>query len=180
VGERTMPRTDLKDLKVLALDVDGVLTTGGIGYHDDGSETKVFHVKDGLGIRLLIRSGIRVVIVTGRRSGALSHRCKDLEITDIFDGVRDKAAVLDAVLERTGAAAAQVAFMGDDLPDLGLMKRVGFAVAVADAHDAVRQCADMVTAAKGGCGAVREVCEVLLKAQGRWDAIVKGYHTGWE
>lgn len=165
----------LKDIKLLILDIDGVLTDGSVVYHDDGTETKAFNVKDGLGIRLLMEAGIQICVATGRRSQALLHRCRDLGIEHIFDGISDKAAILDLILDRTGVAAAEAAFMGDDLPDLALMQRVGLAIAVADAAPAVLEKAQMVTAAKGGRGAVREVSETLLKAQGLWENILKRF-----
>ena len=165
----------LKRIKLLILDVDGVLTDGGIIYNDNGSETKVFNVKDGLGIKLLIEAGIVLVIVTGRRSEALYNRCRNLGIDHIFDNVKNKAALLDHILDRTGVLASDVAFMGDDLPDLALMKRVGLSIAVADAHEAVRKHADLVTIATGGNGAVREICEAILKAQGLWGAIFESF-----
>jgi 3-deoxy-D-manno-octulosonate 8-phosphate phosphatase (KDO 8-P phosphatase) len=155
-----------KRIKVLLLDVDGVLTGGDITYTDDGSEVKTFNVKDGLGIKLLMKAGITVGIVTGRRSGALLHRCSDLGIEMIYDGVDNKDAVIDAVLDRTGARADEVAFAGDDLPDIPLMKKVGLAIAVADAHGAVKQVADWVTRSNGGQGAVREISESILDAKG--------------
>ncbi|MBC2693786.1 MAG: HAD hydrolase family protein [Desulfobacteraceae bacterium] len=161
----------LKKIKLLLLDVDGVLTDGSIIYNDNSEETKVFNVKDGLGIRLLMEAGINVCIVTGRRSKALYHRCKNLGITMLFDGVRDKAAVLDIISEQTGVFPEQIAFIGDDLPDLPLMRIVELSIAVADSHEAVLKKACMVTSAKGGSGAVREVCEAILKAQGLWDKI---------
>jgi 3-deoxy-D-manno-octulosonate 8-phosphate phosphatase (KDO 8-P phosphatase) len=153
-------------VKVLLLDVDGVLTGGEIIYTDDGSETKTFNVKDGLGIKLLMEAGVTVGIVTGRRSGALLHRCSDLGIEMIYDGIDNKGAVIDAVVNRTGARADEVAFAGDDLPDIPLMKKVGLAIAVADAHDAVKQVADWITRSNGGQGAVREICESILDAKG--------------
>lgn len=158
----------LREISVLLLDVDGVLTDGRIIYHSDGSETKVFHVRDGLGIRMAREAGIRVGIVTGRASAALRHRCENLGIETVYDGVRDKAAVLDRILNESGVRAGAVAFVGDDLPDLPVMRRVGCAVAVADAHEEVRAAADWVTRRPGGKGAVREVCEALLQARGRW------------
>ena len=165
----------LNNIKVLLLDVDGVLTDGGIIYNDKGAETKVFNVKDGLGLRLLMESGVRICIVTGRRSEALHHRCRNLGISDVFDGVHDKASVLNTIIEKTGAKPEQIAAMGDDLPDLPLMRRVGVAIAVADAAEPVRRTAHMITDAGGGKGAVREVCEAILKAQKRWDHILKGF-----
>jgi 3-deoxy-D-manno-octulosonate 8-phosphate phosphatase (KDO 8-P phosphatase) len=165
----------LKNIKLLILDVDGVLTDGSIIYNDNNSETKVFNVKDGLGIRLLMEAGIELCIATGRRSDALHHRCKNLGIVHIFDNVKDKAAILDLILNQVGVSATEAAFIGDDLPDLALMKHIGLSIAVADAHETVREHADMVTAANGGSGAVREVCEAILKAQGTWGNIVKRF-----
>lgn len=165
----------LKDIKILLLDVDGVLTDGGIIYDDDGTETKIFNVKDGLGIRLLMEAGIHLCIVTGRRSNALISRCKDLGIDHIYDGVRNKVDVLDAILARTGLSAAEVAFIGDDLPDLALMKKIGLSIAVADADKTILENADMVTSAKGGHGAVREACEAILSAKGLWKNILEHF-----
>lgn len=162
----------LKNIKLLLLDVDGVLTDGGIIYSDNGSETKIFNVKDGLGIRLLMEVGIRLGIITGRRSNALSKRCKELGIDLIYDGVANKADALNRMLERTGFSVEEVACIGDDLPDLALMRRTGFSIAVADAHVTLRENADMITSAKGGRGAVREVCEAILKAKGLWESIL--------
>ncbi len=170
-----MSLNKLKHIKLLILDVDGVLTDGGIIYNDNGVETKIFNVKDGLGIRLLMQAGINLCIATGRRSNALYNRCKNLGIEHIFDGADDKAAIFDLILDRTGVSAEQVAFIGDDLPDLALMKKVGLSIAVADAHKTVLKNADMVTSAKGGNGAVREVCEAILKAQGFWENILERF-----
>jgi len=165
----------LERIKLLILDIDGVLTDGGIVYNDNAVETKVFCVKDGLGIRLLMEAGINLCIITGRRSDALHHRCKNLGIDLIFDGIDNKAAIFDLVLDRTGVNAEETAFVGDDLPDLALMKKVGLFIVVADAHQTVLENADMVTSAKGGKGAVREVCEAILKARGFWENILERY-----
>lgn len=165
----------LSRIDLLLLDVDGVLAGGGIVYDDGGAQTKAFDPKDGLGIRLLMEAGIGVGIVTGRRSGALTHRCRDLGIDLVFDGIDDKAAALTDVTARTGVIAEHIAFMGDDLPDLPLMKRVGVAIAVADAHEMVIARADLVTRAAGGHGAVREICEGILKARGLWDAALRRF-----
>ncbi|QTA86444.1 KdsC family phosphatase [Desulfonema magnum] len=164
--------TKMKQIKLLLLDVDGVLTDGSITYTDTGAEIKTFNVRDGAGIRLLMKAGITVGIVTGRRSEALLHRCKNLGIDLIFDGVVDKADVLDAVLEQTGTRSSEVAFMGDDLLDISMMRRVGLSIAVSDAHDTVLEGADMVTERKGGAGAVREASEAILKARGLWEKTV--------
>ena len=166
----------LKDIKLLLLDVDGVLTAGDIIYSEDNSESKVFNVRDGLGLRLLMASGVQVGIVTGRRSKALMRRCEDLGISIVIDGTSEKAAALDQICASSGISAAHMAFMGDDLPDLPIMCRTGCAIAVADAHPVVRQKADVITEARGGHGAVREICEKILKAQGNWDHILERYN----
>ncbi|MBN1228012.1 MAG: HAD-IIIA family hydrolase [Deltaproteobacteria bacterium] len=167
-----MDITKLKRIKLLLLDVDGVLTDGSITYDERGKEIKSFNVKDGLGIRMLLNSGINVGIVTGRSSKAVYHRCHNLGISLVFDGVRDKASALDMILRRTQLLAQEVAFAGDDLLDLPILKRVGLSIAVADAHEIVRNNVDMITLAKGGDGAVREICEHILKAQGLWEDIL--------
>lgn len=156
----------LKGIQLLLLDADGVLTDGGILFNDDGSETKIFNVKDGLGLKLAMDNGIKVGVVTGRKSPALVHRCRDLGIRYLFEGVPDKAEMLEKITERTGVAASQTAYVGDDLPDLALMRRVGLSITVADAHEIVRKKADWTTSAAGGRGAVREVCDAILNARG--------------
>ncbi|MEA3231357.1 MAG: HAD-IIIA family hydrolase [Thermodesulfobacteriota bacterium] len=168
----------LKEIRLLVLDVDGVLTDGYIIYHDDGRETKTFDVKDGFGLRLLQISGIKVCIATGRMSGALHHRCKNLGIELIFDGLRHKAAILDELIEKTGIPPEHMAFVGDDLLDLSIMNRVALAVAVADGQKEILQSAHAVTRSKGGRGAVREVCEAILKSQGKWGALIERIKTG--
>ena len=170
-----MKITDLKRVKLLLLDVDGVLTNGDLIYNDQGAEAKAFNVKDGVGLRLLMGAGVKVGIVTGRRSEAMRHRCRNLGITIIYDDVRDKAAVLDSILTQAGVTPEEIAFIGDDLLDLPIMRKVGLSIAVADAVSQVRQKADMVTTALGGRGAVREVCEAILQAQGHWEKIIKRY-----
>ena len=165
----------LKRIQLLLLDVDGVLTDGGIIYSDAGSETKVFNVKDGLGLKLVMDAGIQVGLVTGRRSEALQHRCRDLGIRYLFDGVRQKDQLLEKILAQIGAVADSTAFVGDDLPDLGLMRLVGLAIAVADAHDLVRKNADWITSSAGGRGAVREVCDALLVARGIWQETIERF-----
>ncbi len=165
----------LKTVKMLLLDVDGVLTRGDIIYDDSGRENKAFNVKDGLGIRLLAQAGIDIGIVTARRSKALTVRCRDLGIERIYDGVSNKGAVLDLILSENRVKAKDIAFIGDDLPDLSLMRRIGVPIATADAHETVRAMCRMTTTAKGGSGAVREVCERILKSQGLWEDILKCY-----
>ncbi|MDM8523084.1 HAD-IIIA family hydrolase [Desulfococcaceae bacterium HSG8] len=165
----------LKKIKLLLLDADGVLTDGSIVYSDSGSEIKTFNVKDGVGIRLLMAAGIKVGIVTGRSSDALCHRCRNLGIVLLVDGIRDKAAVLDRITGQTSIPAQKIAFMGDDLPDLPIMRRVGLSIAVSDADKAVIEHAGMVTKNRGGAGAVREVCEAILDAQGLREKITERF-----
>jgi 3-deoxy-D-manno-octulosonate 8-phosphate phosphatase (KDO 8-P phosphatase) len=167
-----MTQDRLKQIKMVLIDVDGVLTCGDIIYSDSGEQIKIFNVKDGVGIRLLKEAGLKVGIITGRKGQALHHRCVNLGIDLIFDGVRHKDKVIDDITARTGISKEAMAFVGDDLPDLPVMKRVGLAVAVSDAHEIIRQKAHITTRAPGGKGAVREISETILKAQGLWDALI--------
>lgn len=168
-----MTHDTLKQVQLLLLDVDGVLTAGEIIYSDNGEQLKIFNVKDGMGIRLLRDAGIQTGIVTGRSGQALRHRCKNLGVELIFDGTRDKALVLPNIEKKTGVAADRMAFVGDDLADLPIMRRVGLPIAVADAHPEVKRVARIVTLVPGGRGAVREACEMILKAQNRWDDLLE-------
>ena len=165
----------LKNIRLLLLDVDGVLTDGSIIYNEHGEETKVFNVRDGLGIRLLQEAGIHVGIVTGRTSQALIHRCRNLGIELVFDDVRDKITALTIILKQLKISALEIAFVGDDLIDLPVMRRIGLPIAVADAHALVRETALWTTSARGGRGAVREVCEALLKAQKKWRPLLEEF-----
>lgn len=165
----------LNKIKLLLLDVDGVLTDGSIIYDDNGVQIKVFNVKDGLGLRLLMLSGIQVGIATGRSSMALHHRCRNLGITLVFDGLSTKKDVLNAVYEKTGISQDEIGFVGDDVMDLPLMINAGVSFGVADAHESIISHADMITSAKGGHGAVREVCETILRARGTWDELIKRF-----
>ena len=173
-----MIRDRLKQIKMVILDVDGVLTAGEIIYSDTGDQIKIFNVKDGIGIRLLKAAGLEVGIITGRQGKALQHRCENLGIELVFDGVVDKAKALVQVTEQTGVTQNAMAYIGDDLPDLPVMKSVALALAVADAHEMVKACAHMVTDAPGGKGAVREVSEAILKAQGLWDDLIQRLFDG--
>jgi len=170
-----MPENKLKKIKLLLLDVDGVLTDGSVIYNDSGEEIKVFNVKDGLGIRLLMDAGIKVGVITGRTSDALKHRCKNLGIDLFFEGVKDKGSLLNFIFTQTGVASDETAFIGDDLLDLSIMNMIGTPIAVSDAHDSVIKIASIVTSAKGGTGAVREISEAILRAKGMWENILKRY-----
>lgn len=167
----------IQSLRLLLLDVDGVMTDGRLLYHADGTESKSFHVRDGLGLRLLMESGIRAGIVTGRVSAALRKRCADLRIDLIYEGVLNKAEVLADVQKNTGVAADRIGFVGDDIIDLPLIRLVGFSAAPADAHPLVLETVDFVTRTKGGCGVVREVVENILRAQGKWQWALDWFYT---
>lgn len=158
----------MEGIRLLVLDVDGVLTDGRIYMDDQGKETKAYHVRDGYGIRLLMGAGIDVAIITGRLSKSAGHRAADLGIKNIFQGVSDKKAVCMKLLEEKGLAMDQVCFIGDDLQDLPLLKVVGLPVTVSDGVKEVCEAAKYITEKNGGCGAVREVCELILKAQNAW------------
>jgi 3-deoxy-D-manno-octulosonate 8-phosphate phosphatase (KDO 8-P phosphatase) len=158
----------LEGIKLLVLDVDGVMTDGRIFINDQGEETKAYHVRDGYGIRMLMDAGIDVAIITGRRSKSVGHRADDLGIRHVYQGVADKKAVCAKLLEEKGLSGDQVCFIGDDLQDFPLLRLVGLPVAVADAVREVREIALYITEKNGGCGAVREICELILKAQKAW------------
>lgn len=158
----------LGEIKILILDVDGVLTDGRISINDQGEETKAYSVKDGYGIRQLLGAGIEVAIITGRFSKSVEHRAAELGIKRIYQGVADKKAAGLKLLEETRLTVDQACFIGDDLPDLPLLKFVGLPVAVADAVKEVREAARYITEKNGGCGAVREICELILRAQNAW------------
>ncbi|GAB6908502.1 3-deoxy-D-manno-octulosonate 8-phosphate phosphatase [Desulfosarcina cetonica] len=165
--------TRLRQIALFLMDVDGVLTTGQVIYDDAGQETKIFNVRDGVGIRMLMDVGVKVGIVTGRRSMALIHRCRNLGIDLIKDGVRDKSKALIEILNETGVAAENTAFVGDDLPDLPILRRVGLPIAVGDAHALVKQTAAWTTQLAGGCGAIREIAERILVARGEWESLLQ-------
>jgi 3-deoxy-D-manno-octulosonate 8-phosphate phosphatase (KDO 8-P phosphatase) len=163
-------RQKLEPIRLLVLDVDGVLTDGGLLYAATGEVVKQFHVRDGLGIRFLMNAGIEIAIITGRRSEATSARCRELGVRDdlIFQGSRDKAGHLDEIERMLDLSDEQVAVMGDDLPDLPVLDRAGFAACPADAAPEVAAACHFVCGSVGGRGAVRELAELVLKAQRRW------------
>lgn len=168
-------KKNLANIELLLLDVDGVLTDGSITYSDSGEQIKTFNSRDGLGLRLLMDSGIGVGIITGRKSKALEHRCENLGITLLFYGIKDKAKALDSIMLQTGIAARKIAFVGDDLIDLPAIKRVGISFCVSDACPEVKTHCDIITNEKGGQGAVREICESILKEKGLWGAVLDKY-----
>ena len=164
-------------IELLLLDVDGVLTDGSIVYADDGAEIKRFHVRDGSGLKLWHLAGKRSAIVSGRKSRAVERRAAELGVAPVLQGQSEKLPAFGVILTETGLRAEQVCAIGDDLPDLPVLRRAGLSVAVADACSEVRKKADYVTAASGGRGAVREAIEWLLKLQGAWADTV-GRYTG--
>jgi YrbI family 3-deoxy-D-manno-octulosonate 8-phosphate phosphatase len=165
----------LARVQLLLLDVDGVLTPGGVTWNNQGIESKTFHIRDGLGLKLWQRTGCRVGIVTGRASHVVQLRATELGIGIVRQGVEDKLATTEAILAETGVSWEETAFIGDDLPDLAVITKCGVGVAVADACAEVRAAAVIVTQLPGGQGAVREVIERLLRARGSWDSIVARY-----
>ena len=164
-------------VKLLLLDCDGVLTDGRIWILENGEDQKAFHTRDGLGIDLLHRAGLKSGIISGRISTALERRAQSLGVSYLWQGRDDKRAAFVDTLAQAQVTGDEVAFVGDDLTDLPLMVQAGFAVAVADAVAEVKAHAHYVTTLKGGKGAVREVVELILKAQGRWDDLVKSFLT---
>jgi 3-deoxy-D-manno-octulosonate 8-phosphate phosphatase (KDO 8-P phosphatase) len=155
-------------IKLLILDVDGVLTDGQIFLNHKGEEIKAFNVRDGLGLKMLMAGGVDVAIITGRRSGAVEHRGRELGITDVYQGVGKKREICRKLIRKKMLAMEEVCCIADDLPELPMFHEVGLAVAVADAVQEVRDSADLVTTKKGGHGAVRELCEWILKGLGKW------------
>jgi len=166
---------DLSKIKLLLLDVDGVLTDGRIIYDHHGVETKAFDVKDGHGIKMVQRAGIEVGIITGRTSEVVNVRAQELGIAIVHQGAKDKLLPYLEVLAGRGLVDEQVAYVGDDIVDLPILRRVGFAAAVADAVDDVKSLVDYVARRPGGRGAVREVCDLLLKNSGVWSEVTARY-----
>jgi 3-deoxy-D-manno-octulosonate 8-phosphate phosphatase (KDO 8-P phosphatase) len=161
--------------RLFLLDVDGVLTDGGIVYDAEGVELKRFNVRDGHGVVMLRRTGIRLGIITGRNSTVTAIRAKELGIDLVIQGALDKSAALDRMLSETGIPADEIAYVGDDIVDLPVFRRVGFSAAPADAEDYVRDAADFVSSRRGGHGAVREIIEFVLRETGHWEAATSRY-----
>ncbi len=164
-----------KRVKVLILDIDGVMTDGRIVYGIYGDELKFFDVQDGFGITLLDRVGIRTVIVTAKKSRIVKMRARDLKVAKIYQGFADKLIPFNDILKKFKIPAEEACFMGDDLIDMPVLKRAGFAIAVPNAVEEVQKQAHYVTAKMGGRGAVREVCDIILKSQGKWEEAASRY-----
>jgi 3-deoxy-D-manno-octulosonate 8-phosphate phosphatase (KDO 8-P phosphatase) len=152
-------------LRLLVLDVDGVLTDGRLFYGPRGETLKAFHVRDGHGIKQLLARGVEIAVISGRRSAAVAKRCRELGIGHVFQGVDDKLACFETLRARLGCSAAECGAVGDDTPDAPLLRLVGYGFAVADAHLDAQDAARYITRSRGGRGAVREVCDWLLSEQ---------------
>ena len=160
---------------LMGFDVDGVLTDGTLYFTSQGDEMKAFSSPDGHGLKMLQRAGIEVAIISGRRSMALELRARTLGIAELHMGIEDKRAQLIELATQRGIALSQTGYMGDDVVDLPILRACGFSAAVADAHDEVRARVDYVASKAGGRGAVREVCDLILRAQDKWNAAMAEY-----
>ncbi len=168
-------RERCRSVRLILSDVDGVLTDGRVALDDQGRESKRFHVRDGMGIRLWQECGGRFGLISSRRSEAVRRRAREMGMAVLVEGRDDKLAAAREVLEQAGLAPEEACFLGDDLLDVALIRAVGLGVAVADACEEARHAAHLVTQAPGGAGAVRELVEAILKAQGRWEAAIGPY-----
>ncbi len=164
-----------KKLKLLILDVDGVLTDGKLFFDNQGNEYKSFHARDGHGIKLLRQTGVEVAVISGRKSASVALRMKNLGIEHVYQGHEHKVAAFNEIIEKLAITPEQAAHVGDDVLDLPVMIRAGLAIAVNDANFAVKQRADWVTTLPGGQGAVREVCDFIMQAQGTFDSVLSTY-----
>jgi 3-deoxy-D-manno-octulosonate 8-phosphate phosphatase (KDO 8-P phosphatase) len=164
-----------RQIRLVVFDVDGVLTDGGLFIDTDGREHKIFHSRDGHGMKMLQQSGVEIGIISGRSSPAVTHRMNGLGIRHVYQAQQDKLPAFQDLIDRLGLAPAQVAYVGDDVVDLPLLRRVGLAVAVQDAHELVRRHAHWVTACGGGRGAARDVCELIMDAQGTLEPRLASY-----
>ena len=168
----------IKKIKLFIMDVDGVLSDGRIILDADGKETKNFDVQDGFGIVLLQKCGFKTAIISARSAGSVRFRARDLKIDKVYQDAYPKFAAYQSLLKESRLTDSDVCFIGDDLPDLVILNRVGFAVAVSNAVAEVKTAADYVTMKSGGRGAVREVVELILKTHGKWEEIIKIFNQG--
>jgi len=156
----------LAQVRLVAFDVDGVFTDGRFYVSDDGIESKAFNTQDGFGVRQLIDAGVSVAVISGRASGAVEHRMKELGVPSVVLACKDKVAALEDIIAELGITPAECAFVGDDIPDLAALEYAGVSIAVANATPQLLQKCDLTTRASGGAGAVREICDMLLAARG--------------
>ncbi|MCK7458991.1 3-deoxy-manno-octulosonate-8-phosphatase KdsC [Idiomarina aminovorans] len=164
--ERTLLQR-FSGIKLLVLDVDGVFSDGRIYLGNNGEELKAFHTRDGFGMKALKKSGVETAVITGRTSGIVEHRMEHLNVGFIYQGQNDKTAAFNELLEKLKLTTEQVAYVGDDTPDLALIKTAGMGIAVQDAHPSVQQQADYICRCHGGYGAVREICDLIMLSQGQ-------------
>ena len=164
-----------KKIKLVIFDIDGVLTTGALFIGDDGQEYKAFNSKDGHGLRMLQDSGVEVAIITGRKSNVVAHRASDLGISRVYQGKREKLPAYLELLEETGLNHEDIAYVGDDVVDLPVMSKVGLAICVQDGHPFVKKHSHWITDRNGGCGAGRDVCELIMEAQGNLQTMLESY-----
>jgi len=166
-----------QDIKLLIMDIDGVLTDGSLFFDNNGDEYKAFSARDGLGMKMLYEGGLQAALITGRKSTLVEHRANNMNIPLelVYQGYHNKRPAFDDIVKKTGISAQHIAYIGDDLIDLPVMQRVGLGVAVADAHGFVRKHADYVTEKNGGRGAAREVIELILDAQGKLPIMLDQY-----
>ncbi len=163
------------DIRLLILDIDGVMTDGRIILDNEGNEFKAFHVRDGHGIKMLIRAGFQVAIISGRQSKVVERRARELGITDVYQKCHSKTAALDHLSRKYGIADSEVAYVGDDIVDIPILRRVGLPIVVGDATEETKKFAAMITKRPGGRGGVREVCDFLLGAKGLWESLTEEY-----
>jgi len=173
--EKSQLKIKAKKIKLLLLDVDGVLTDGSIIYDEQGRELKIFNVRDGAMVKWLKRAGIEVAILSGRKSKAVEKRAKELGVELVIQDAKDKLPAFQTLLKQTGFKPKEIAYLGDDWHDLVVLKRVGLSACPKDAVEEIKKQVDYVCRAKGGRGAVRELGELILKAQGKWQEIIKKY-----
>lgn len=165
----------MQSIKLILSDVDGVMTSGGITYDNQGIETKTFHVRDGMGVKLWQKSGHRFGVITARSSHIVKLRMEELGVDFIRQGTEKKLAAAEQIIAELNLEKEEVCYIGDDLTDVELMNAVGLSASVADGAQDVKRSADYVTKLPGGCGAIRELIELLLKSQKRWNELLQGY-----
>jgi len=168
-------KNKIRKIRLLMLDVDGVLTDGRIIMNDAGQESKNFDVKDGHGLKMVMRYGIDVILLTGRSSSVVTHRANDLGIQEVFQGILSKRDFFIRFIQERGLNPEEIGYIGDDFVDIPLLKRCGFSAAVRDAVDEVKKVADYITDKPGGRGAVREVCDLILRVQEKWGEVARRY-----
>ncbi len=164
-----------KNIRLLILDVDGILTTGIVYYISNGSDMRGFNLHDGLGIKLLQKTGVKVAVISAKNSEAVARRLAELKVEHIYLGQEEKLEAYQALKQKLALSDEQIAYMGDDLPDLPVLKRVGFSITVPQAPAIIQQHVDLTTKNKGGKGAVREICEFIMQAQDSYQTVIQSY-----